>query len=60
MYNIIADSTPLLDTSSLQTQLSTSEFSGIIQAVLPIVGIAVIIGFLCWAVRWAVRLFRGV
>lgn len=60
VMEIIADTTPLLDTTSLTTTLTTSAFADIIEAVLPIVAVAVIIGFLCWAVRWAIRLFRGV
>lgn len=50
----------ILDTSALNTALSMSNFSGVIQNVLPIVGTAVLVGFLFYVVRWAIGLFRGI
>lgn len=49
-----------LDVSSLTTTLTVSAFQDVIQAVLPIVAVAVLVGFLMYAVKWAIRLFRGV
>lgn len=49
-----------LDISSLTSALSLNAFQGVIQAVLPIVGVAVLVGFLFYTVRWAIGLFRGI
>ena len=57
---MIADTTPVLDTTALTSTLTTSTFAGIIESVLPIVAVAVIVGFLCYIVRFAIRLFRGI
>lgn len=54
------DSTPILDVSALETTLTVPQFAEVIQAVLPIVGVAVLVGFLMYAVKWGIRLFRGV
>lgn len=52
--------TPLLDFTTLTTALALSNFAGVIQAVLPLVGIAVLVGFLFYVIRWAIGLFRGI
>lgn len=44
----------------LTTQLSLANFQGVIQDVLPIVGVAVLVGFLFYTIRWAIGLFRGI
>lgn len=49
-----------LDVSSLTSALSLSAFQGVIEAVLPIVGVAVLVGALFYTVRWAIGLFRGI
>lgn len=49
-----------MDVSSLTTALSLSAFSDVIESLLPIVGVAVLVGFLLYVVRWAIGLFRGV
>lgn len=56
----IAEATPLIDVSALTSALTTSAFAGVIQAVLPIVAVAVLVGFLFYAVRWCISLFRGI
>lgn len=45
---------------ALNTALTVTAFQGIIENVLPIVGTAVLVGFLMYAVRWAIGLFRGI
>ena len=57
---MIADTTPILDTSSLQSALTTGAFADVISSVLPIVAVAVLVGFLLYIVKWAVGLFRGI
>lgn len=52
--------TPIIDVSALETQLSLSAFGDVITAVLPIVGVAVLVGFLLYLVRWTIGLFRGI
>lgn len=57
---MIADATPLLDVTSLTSTLTTATFAGVIQSLLPIVAVAVLVGFLFYVVRWAIGLFRGI
>ena len=45
---------------ALNSALTVTAFQGIIENVLPIVGTAVLVGFLMYAVRWAIGLFRGI
>ena len=52
--------TALLDVSALTSALTTSTFAGVIQSLLPIVAVAVLVGFLFYVVRWAIGLFRGI
>ena len=53
-------STAILDASSLTTYLTLDKFTDVIEAILPIVGVAVLVGFLCYFIKWGIRLFRGV
>ena len=57
---MIADTTPLLDVTSLTTTLTTATFADVIASLLPIVAVAVLVGFLFYVVRWAIGLFRGI
>lgn len=52
--------TAILDVSALTNALTTSTFAGVIQSLLPIVGVAVLVGFLFYCVRWSIGLFRGI
>lgn len=56
---MIAD-TPILDVTSLTSTLTTATFADVIATVLPIVAVAVLVGFLCYIVKWAIGLFRGI
>lgn len=56
----MGESTAILDVSALTSALTTSTFAGVIQALLPIVAVAVLVGFLFYVVRWAIGLFRGI
>lgn len=49
-----------MDVTALTTALNISAFQDVIEALLPIVGVAVLVGFLMYAVRWAIGLFRGI
>lgn len=49
-----------MDFTALVTALNLAAFSNVIEAVLPIVGVAVLVGFLFYVVRWAIGLFRGI
>lgn len=49
-----------MDWSSLTSALSLTSFESVIQSALPIVGVAVLVGFLFYVVRWAIGLFRGI
>ena len=49
-----------IDVSSLTSALSLSAFQDVIEAVLPIVGVAVLVGFLFYVIRWSIGLFRGI
>ncbi len=52
--------TALLDTTSLTSTLTTATFADVIASLLPIVAVAVLVGFLFYVVRWAIGLFRGI
>ncbi len=52
--------TPAMDLSSLTSALTVNSFGDVIEQVLPIVGVAVLVGFLFYTVRWAIGLFRGI
>lgn len=49
-----------MDISALTTALSLTAFQNVIELVMPIVGTAVLVGFLFYTVRWAIGLFRGI
>ena len=49
-----------MNVTALTTALTTDAFGETIEAVLPIVGVAVLVGFLFYTVRWAIGLFRGI
>lgn len=49
-----------MDVTALTSALSLSAFQDVIEGLLPIVGVAVLVGFLMYAVRWAIGLFRGI
>lgn len=48
-----------VDFTSLTTSLTTTAFGEMISPVLPIVGVAILVGFLFFVIRWAIGLFRG-
>lgn len=64
MYPIItamADGTAWqLDVSALTSALTMQAFGDVIEALLPIVAVAVLVGFLFYAVRYTIGLFRGI
>jgi len=49
-----------MNISGLSDALTLAKFQGVIEAVLPIVAVAVLVGFLFYVVRWAIGLFRGI
>jgi len=57
---LAADAAAGMDWSALTSALSLSAFEGVIQSALPIIGVAVLVGFLFYVVRWAIGLFRGI
>jgi len=49
-----------MDYTSLTTALNISAFSDVIEPLLPVVGVAVLVGFMFYVIRWAIGLFRGI
>lgn len=49
-----------MDFTALTTALNLAAFTDVIESVLPIIGVAVLVGFLFYVVRWAIGLFRGI
>lgn len=49
-----------MNISGLSDALTLTKFQSVIEAVLPIVAVAVLVGFLFYVVRWAIGLFRGI
>lgn len=60
MGDTVAAAATGMDWSSLTTALNLDAFASVIQSALPIVGVAVLCGFLFYVVRWAIGLFRGI
>lgn len=50
----------MIDMTGLTSQLTLSTFGDVIEDVLPLVAVAVLIGFLFYVIRWAIGLFRGI
>ena len=40
--------------------LTLETLSNVVESALPIVGVAVLVGFLFYVVRWSIGLFRGI
>lgn len=57
---MLADNTPALDVTGITSTVTTTAIFGLIEAVLPIVAVAILVGVVFYTVRWAVRLFRGI
>lgn len=53
-------STAIIDTSGLTSALALENFAEVIQGLLPVVAVAVLVGFLFYVIRWAIGLFRGI
>ena len=49
-----------MDFTALTTALSLTAFQDVVESVLPLVGVAVLVGFLFYVVRWSIGLFRGI
>lgn len=49
-----------MDITSLTTALSLTAFTDVIEDLLPLVGVAVLVGFMFYVIRWAIGLFRGI
>jgi len=43
-----------------QIKKNTTAFSDVIEPLLPVVGVAVLVGFMFYVIRWAIGLFRGI
>lgn len=54
------ENSSVLDVTSLTNALTLDKFAEVIEGLLPIVGVAVLVGFLCYIIRWAIGLFRGI
>ena len=50
----------IMDVSGLTSTLTTATFADVIESLLPIVAVAVLVGFLFYVIRWAIGLFRGI
>lgn len=49
-----------MDFTALIDALELINFTAVIEAVLPLVAVAVLVGFLFYVTRWAIGLFRGI
>jgi hypothetical protein len=49
-----------MDLTELTDALSLSTFVESIEMFLPIIGVAVVVGFTFYVTRWAIGLFRGI
>lgn len=49
-----------MNVTGLTSALTLTAFQSVIESLLPIVAVAVLVGFLFYVVRWAIGLFRGI
>lgn len=57
---VLASSTPQLDVSGITNTVTTAAIFDLIEAVLPIIAVAILVGVVFYVLRWAIRLFRGI
>jgi len=50
----------MFDPAALTSALSLTAFANVIESFLPIIGVAVLVGFMFYVTRWAIGLFRGI
>lgn len=55
-----ASTAPSLDVSGITDTVTTTAIFGLIQAVLPIVAVAILVGVVFYVIRWSIGLFRGI
>lgn len=60
MLNYFAEATPALDVSGITSTVTTTAIFSLIQAVLPIVAVAILVGIVFYVIRWSIGLFRGI
>lgn len=60
MMGIFGSTTPTLDVSGLTSTVTTAAIFDLIEAVLPIVAVAVLVGVVFYVIRWSIGLFRGI
>lgn len=53
-------STAVIDMTTLTDYLTLEKFGDVIESILPLIGVAVLVGFIFYAVRYGISLFRGV
>jgi len=49
-----------MDYTTLTTALTVSAFGDVVEPLLPVVGVAILVGFMFYVIRWAIGLFRGI
>lgn len=60
MLNYLASTAATLDVSGITNTVTTEAIFGLIQAVLPIVAVAILVGVVFYVIRWSIGLFRGI
>lgn len=56
----LGTSSAALDVSGITETVTTSAVFDLIEAVFPIIAVAILVGIVFYVVRWAIRLFRGI
>lgn len=51
---------PTLNVQGITDTVTTTAIFGLIQAVLPIVAVAILVGIVFYVIRWSIGLFRGI
>ena len=57
---VLGTAAPQLDVSGITNTVTTATVFDLIEAVLPIIAVAILVGITFYVIRWAVRLFRGI
>ena len=53
-------STSIIDVTALTDELTLNKFGDVIESLLPLVAVAVLVGFIFYCVKWGISLFRGI
>lgn len=60
MIQYFGTTAPTLDVSGLTNEVTLQSIFNVIQPLLPLVGLAILVGVVFYTLRWAIGMFRGI